>query len=897
MAKKYGLSYSDESTADSIGRVSSASLYDTTKGRVTFVAEFEDIRPDEAFSRTDYDGEVHGENFYEYGPMVGFIKKFIITIKDPIKDSFGNYVKSFKINEFELKSGQYTVTESGTDIDKVYIIEHDRPPLRSYTDDLNQHGVTYIDPTDSDPNKFKYFLFDPVEIEIRSKYSREFINSLSSDAIQKLRNRIPKMQAKGYPDFEYDEIEPVKLYDYWLTERVEYLFRYKQVGSPGDSDYAYFPAPFHNYQVHLPGNIDIPNLSQSTTVTGTIKAEMLQQMRFASYYSQHKEGSISAGDMERMFGTGWDLGGGNLDLVSWDGVALEPITTKSGVPAGYKDPKGKYVKLEGSSRTAPICYGCNRHPTWMCPVENGTELLPDDDTFVKWCEDLDPPQSVISTPGPLEIKDIPRVRPKITIEDTGYMSGIGNKPDFPTTIKREFFDRFFLLFSNVHQEADPLMYQHMYGSARIVPERSDIRNLLNTNQLGGHTEICPRRAVERSQRSSYIEKDGTKLSDIAFDVDKDGESESRYPYSFRAVKNYRDQFRSVYTDLWWDKLNIAKIYTQPSFPVKLQTKRAYTSLDYIRSARIFIVQETFFPESTSTPPEIYTAGGPPGERSRKCCRYVNPAPSLDCRCNTMEEHFYSNELTQPDVVRHYFAVFSNSPVSDYVIKYFNWMGFGNPWSMRTRPEDLPGGARVRVPVGRTIIRVNNKAPIYEHPCSPGGITGRRGGGQYSQNKKVYVPLDDMNPDDAQDLLDDLLINAEDHPCFTRPQVNLSHDIIVGYKRVEYPGSGITIPGGYFQWLGTALMVPTFWCAELLAPGADVVGESQSYETAFQPGVAPGLTVSESDRNDYVEVRAAGSWYNTLANVRENPTGWFNYTFYCDHFFWFIDGEFKNCRCR
>lgn len=892
MAKKYGLTYSDDTAVDSIGRVSTGSLYDTTKERVVFTAEFEDIRPDEAFSRTAYDGTVHKESFYEYGPMVSFIKKFTIKVKDPIKDGFGDYVKSFKINGFELGSEQYTVTESGTGIDKVYIIEHERPPLRSYTSDLSQHGVTYIDPTNSDPDKFKYFLFDPVEIEIRAKYSKEFINSLSSDAIEKFKIRVSEMEARGYPDFEYDEIEPIKLYDYWLTERVEYLFKHKQFGTPGDSDYAYFPAPFHNYQVHLPENLFIPPPASNVDISGPVSADMLQQMRFASYYSQYKEGSILAVDMERMFGTGWDLGGGNLDLVSWDGVALEPITDKDGKPAGYKNPKGKYVKLEGSSSIAPICYGCNRHPNWTCPVENGDEVA--ETQFIKLCEDLDPPKSVISTPGPLEIKDIPRVRPKIKIEDTGYMSGIGNKPEFPTTIKGEFFDRFFLLFSNVHQRSDPLMHQHMHGSIRTVPERSDIRNLLNTSQLGGHTEICPRRAVEDSKKSSYKEKDGTKLSEIEFDVDGDGERDYRYPYRFRSVKNYRDQFRSVYTDWYWDKLNIAKIYTKPSFPVKLQTKRAYTSLDYIREARIYVVKEVFYPETTNTPYEIYPVGPAPGNRSRRCCWYVLPMPWADCRCSVYEMHFYNNQWAQSDVTMHYFAVFSNPPVSDYMLKYFNWMsGVRKAWGMRTRPEDLPGGARVEVPVRKTLSVVNIREPNPEDACVP-SLVGYRDGGYVYEQKITYVPLDDMDPDDAQDLLDSLLINAEDHACFTRPRVNLTYDIIVGYKKVEYPGLTVDIPGGYFQWSGPKLMVPATWCTDVLRPGRNTDPlEQEWYEQAFQPGGPPG---SEQLRNYYVEVRSTGTWANTLANQREPVPGWFDYTFWCEHFFRFDDGVYNNCRC-
>ena len=874
MAKKYGLAYSDESIVESI-----------TEDRVTFTAEFEYRRPDEAFSTISGTRNI----YYAYGPMVGFVKKFTIVVKDDINIE----LRQFKINDFELGRTQYTVTESGEGINRIFTIEHSRPSLIYDVGIVGEHGRGYIDPTDSDPNKFKYFLFDPVEITIRAKYSDEFLASLNDAAISILNRRAVGMRKKyDIPDLGYDEIEPLKFSDYWLKERVDYLFEYEQIGSAGDSDYEYFPPPFHNYQVHRPGNSSIPAPIDDNDITGVVSADLLQQMRFAAYYSQYRSGIISALDMERMFGHEWDLGGGNLDIVAWDGVALEPITNKEGKPAGFKQPRGKYVKLSSTNKTAPICYGCNRHPTWMCPVENGEEL---EEVDTKFCEDADPPQTTISTKGPLDVKDIPRTSPVIKIEETGYMTGIGKKPAYPTTIKREHFDRFFLLFSNIHRppQNDPLPKQYVSGSVRIVPDRSDIKNLLSTDQLDGHIEICPRRAVE-GLKSSYKEIDGTKLSDIEFNLDQDGNEEIRYPYSFRSTKNYRDQFRSMFSDWQWDKLNIAKIYTKPTFPVKLQTKRAYKSLDYIRGARIYIVTEVFSPETTNTPADVYNAGNAPGIRERRCCRWTNPFP-VDCRCPVYEMHFYENTWVQHDVVKHYFAVFNNSPVADNMLKYYSWIPrIRKAWGMRLRPEDLPKGARVRVPITRTFLVINEREADPDSACAP-GLIGYRDGGFVREYKLSYVPLDDMDPDEAQKLLDELLENAADHPCFTAPKVNNTYDIIVGYKRVEYTGLRPIIPGGYFQWLGYELMVPTTWCTEDLRPGRNTDPLMQSwYEQAWQPG---GPAFDDKSRNNYVEVNAGGNWTNTLANQRENPPGWFDYTFYCDHSFNFRDGVYTNCRCE
>ncbi len=900
MAKKYGSSYSDSSTSDSTGKVSSLPSYDTEKERVTFVAEFEDIRPDEAFSTLDYDGGVQRQSHYNYGPMVAFIKKFTINVKDDIESVGGNpRLVQFKINDVELSSEQYTISKSedGT----TYTIVHERPPLRSQLDVSNKTAwKDYIDPTDTNPTKFKYFLFDPVEITIRAKYSKDFLDSLSEDGKNQLRQRIPNIEKEyDIDNFGWEEITPIRLYDYWLTERVEYLLRYNssdRIDCGTDNPY-FFPSPFWLYQNHLPDESFVFPPGRSVTMVGLVASIMLQHMRFASYYSQHRtskaDGNISTADMERMFGRGWDLGGGNLDLISWDGVALEPIFDSNGRPAGFKQPKGKYIKLGSSGDLAPICYGCNRHPNWLVPMEDGKVL---DCVDTKFCKDLRQPFQAISTPGPMDIEDIPRESPEIKEEETGYMTGIGKKPDFPTIIKREHFDRFFLLFSNVNNSPDlsPYMYLHLKGSVRVVPERSDMSKVLGSNDLAGHVEICPRRAVG-GKKSSTNDIDGTKLSKLEFGVTDETNdsgdikiiSDDKYPYRFRSVKNYRDQFRTVLIDNFWDKLNIVKIYTVPSFPVRIQTKRAYKSLDYIRAASLYVIAEHF-----SGSPGIYsrnvTSAGIPGKRSRKCCYFVLPMPELECRC---EGHTVTYSYTGGTSYSryHFFGVFSNYAIPDWMIEQYPvQFGIYKNWSMFVRPEDLPRGAKVVVPMVRTAEWVRKRV-AGESPCAPGWI-GPDVGGIHLGKKTLDVPLIDMDPDEAQDLFDSLTENAKDHPCFSRPTLNGSNSIIVGYATRTFSTGGGSGSGRY-QYLGPIQYIPGVWCQHDLTPGY-TIGAVQGHVTDWIPGRLP----FEDDSN-FIHVNAGGDWLNTLVSNRVLG-GWiFDYTYWCDHTFNFRDGEFQNCRCH
>ena len=899
MAKKYGLSKSISSTADATGRVSDLPLYATSKDRFTFVAEFEDIRPDEAFSTLDYDGGVQRQVDYNYGPMVAFIKKFTINIKDDIeyKDEDTELVQ-FKINDVELNSEQYTISRS--DDETTFTIEHERPPLKSQLDTSGKTAwVDYVDPADSDPTKFKYFLFDPVEITIRAKYNKSFLDSLSEEAKTQLSQRVPKIEEEyDISNYSWDEITPIRLYDYWLTERVEYLFRFNYSGSfdciSDVGDIYFFPSPFWLYQNHLPDESWVYPVGRSVTITGLIASIMLQHMRFASYYSQHRTSdandSISVSDMKKMFGRGWDLGGGNLDLISWDGVALEPIFDNNGNPAGFKQPKGKYVKLGSSPDIAPICYGCNRHPNWTTPMEQNRVLECVD---TKFCEELERPRQVIDTIGPMSIEDIPRESPEIEESETGYMTGIGRKPDYPTVIKREHFDRFFLLFSNVNIPPDlsHYMYLHLKESIRVVPVRSDMSRVLGSDNLAGHVEICPRRSGGNGViTSSTDDIDGTKLSKLEFGVtDQEGDTriveDDRYPYRFRSIKNYRDQFRTVLTDWHWDKLNMVKVYTVPNFPVRIQTKRAYKSLDYIRSAVLYVVEERTYGGGGGG--SITIGGGdPPGGRSRKCCNYVVPMPGSDCRCPAYSTTFWSDPSGSRSTW-HYFAVFSNPPIPDWMLKdYAIQLGLNKSWGMFVRPGDLPRGARVKVPLITGIGTHRHR--IAGSTCAPSYI-GPNSGNYGIYGKTFNIPLDDMDPDAAQSLIESLTESAVDNPCFELPILNGSNDIIVGYAsktfRVGSEGSSSS-----FQWIGDGRYIPGTWCQEDLTPGYIPEDAPLHFKIEdWRPGRVPF-----SENYNYLYVNAGGDWTNTFAS-NSTVGGWFDYNFHCNHTFTFVEGEYSPCR--
>jgi len=918
----------------------------TETRRVVFDADFVYEKPDEVFASL----QCIKDNRFNYGPLVPFVKYFTITVSGtnniksvkiglPEEEGFEEELRElyldddYKIfdnlkNLEEFKNEKSAENSCGTPgtpqessasdqvIPNQYYIFHWRPPLLYQHGAAGTEGVDYLDCRNS--GYYKYYLFDPVKIVVRSFMTDDYIASFGNytgTALESLQKKLLDRQdywiKKGYDDFELYENDPIELREYWLTERINYLCR---IGGNGETNY--WPAPLHIYLTHKidsdlkssPDTNDYPFPSDINTIEdfekNTFKSFILQELRWAYLYSHFKE-NYPSWVIEQYFGSNLDFSDAGSSIIKWDGILPKLVFRETENEQGSttlslaRPPiKGAYVDINLEGCDAAICVGCNKHDTWKLPVEYGQVVA--DTINVETCT------------SQLGIKNIPKANAAAAINDREFRdlvqngTRVGDEPSFPSLVRGKYFNKFFFIYIGINHEGqsgignNPMPAANLTGTVRLVPEMSRITEIVEAGSLQGHVEICAR----MTNSSVRDEQDGTILSELIFG----SEEHSAYPYWFETEFKLKDMIREVETASSWKELNMAKVFLPVYGIRRFMGKHAFKSLDRINKCEIYVVDV----QNTSggsggvcnDARGISKPGKPAGTKGGipwGCAPFIwgrcpggVGCPWPDFRCSYWQSPGGGGGTPgSNNQTLHFFAVFTCDPwieemerTRDWTYYYLPQFRYNPNWDIFTRQGEIL--SQVRYYIDGVNLTVYKRT--VDDACSP-GYRGMEGIKVRPTSAYVSIDLKELSQEDAISLFEGLTASADPAKMPTPVELYSSYAIIYTHGVASYNMNGPTYSAPAFQF-GSASQscgYPSGW--DMFCYAADPGGYGGKMTIT-----GPKHHSSTKNSAVWLFTKTTGIWQYTGRNTHFPPgTSQFDYSWWTDHWFRFINGEYQEPR--